>query len=219
MQLDRWQMGRKPDQEDADYPGRFTKFSQTERLLNVTFIDMHGNQVNSKVEPGLNLAEAALMSGIDLDWLAGDLDKSSTWSHMIVSNPHFDALQPPCHREDYYLFQLEKHGTCHRNSRIVKFIPLTPELDGIVITHPFFADVVTPNFTDPFTGKLEDKDKALQPTNHVDRVLNPDTPDYKWPNPFELVWHGIDKYEDLWDYVRQGWLRRLAARKAASRQE
>ena len=33
-------------------------------------------------------------------------------------------------------------GTSHRNSRIVKFIPATYELDGAVITHPFFADVV-----------------------------------------------------------------------------
>ena len=49
MQLDRWQMGRKPKADDAEHVGRSNGFSQTARLINVTFVDMHGNAHNVKV--------------------------------------------------------------------------------------------------------------------------------------------------------------------------
>jgi|UniRef100_A0A7S4LMT8 hypothetical protein len=213
--LDSWFCYRKP--VEPEHKGRMQKISQSERLVKLTFVDMHGDAHHMKAEPGDNLAVCALAAGCSIEWMPnGGNTSASPWSHMIISNPHFDMLTPPCHREDKYLHQLARTGTGHRHSRVIKFIPVRAEMDGMVVTHPFFADVVTPNFTDPFTGKVEDKDAAAAPTHHViGKVVDEDRPDYKFPSVWELLWNRIDTYPELWDYTRQSWLQRLEARKAA----
>jgi len=210
--LHKWELGRKPDGEDLNHPGRHASFSQTQRLVSITFVDRDGNPHRIKCEPGQNLAEAALEANVDLDWADNATEGCSTFSHMVVSSPHFEMLVPPDYREDKYLWDLEMWGTSHRNSRVIKFLFVKPWMEGMVVTHPLCADVVTPNFTDPFTGKIEDKDQAVAPTYFVSKVVDRTRPDYRFPSVLELLWAGVDTYEQLWDHTRQSWLRRLDKR-------
>eukprot|EP00996_Jenningsia_fusiforme_P003256 NODE_4058_length_869_cov_41.434146_g3744_i0.p1 GENE.NODE_4058_length_869_cov_41.434146_g3744_i0~~NODE_4058_length_869_cov_41.434146_g3744_i0.p1 ORF type:complete len:232 (+),score=34.64 NODE_4058_length_869_cov_41.434146_g3744_i0:95-790(+) len=204
--LDTWKNYREPD---------FTPqppLSQSARLVRLTFIDPNGTATPIQVEPGTNLGEAASLAGINMFWGNVDTDApESAWSHMVVSSPHFERLLQPDFSEDKRLADLEVHGVSHRNSRIIKFLYAGPELDGAVLVHPWYADVVSHNYADPFTGTLADKDEAISPTFHVEKVLEA-VPDYKFPGVWECLRNGIDSYPDLWDYTRQQWLKRAASK-------
>jgi hypothetical protein len=212
MNMDNWVNARQ-----AKPPSHSTGFiSRSSLAVNITFINELGIPFRVRADQHTNLAALAEQVGIRMKELPNRDHFELEFSHMIISSPHCECLEPPDIYEDRSIRLLEKYHTVHKNSRFIKYLWVNPSMEGMVVVSPLHADVWTINLANPFTGKVEDKDKAKAPNLAINQVRNLNAPDYKFPSVWECLWKNIYTYPELWDFTRHKFLQRQAFRAAVS---
>lgn len=115
----------------ANTPSQDTQ--QAEALLSVTFVQTDGRRQVCRVRPGETVLDAALDNGVP--GIVGQCGGGCTCAtcHCYVAEPFRRHLPPPHPDESEMLAYVWHPGP---GSRLACQIPMSAELDGLVVTVP-----------------------------------------------------------------------------------
>jgi len=102
-------------------------------MARVTYRSFDGGERSVEVEDGLSVMEGAVRNGLPgIDADCGGLCACAT-CHVSIAPEWLDRVGPPGEQEDEMLNLAPERD---RYSRLSCQIPMTPDLDGLVVTTP-----------------------------------------------------------------------------------